>query len=150
MRNRRIFSSRRPAVGGCERLIDREGILLRPKSRASFKGGFRRPTLGPPGSVLVNRHGLGAPRFGGTASSRGPLPDTPLRCRYILRPAGSETGSGTCRRRGFPRRGLPFRIRARPAHKQAVHRTNGGFRYRSSPHLPLTFALECLNNIYGG
>ena len=126
MRNRRIFSSRRPAVGGCERLIDREGILLRPKSRASFKGGFRRPTLGPPGSVLVNRHGLGAPRFGGTASSRGPLPDTPLRCRYILRL--HQAGSGTCRRRGFPRRGSPTKIRAVPGTQQIGQPDSGGFR----------------------
>ena len=30
---------------GFERCVDREGRLLRPKSRGSFEGGFRRPTL---------------------------------------------------------------------------------------------------------
>ena len=71
---------------------------------------------GPPDSVLVHRHGLAAPRLGGAASSRGPLPDTPLRCRYILRL--HQAGSGTCRRRGFPRRGSPIRIRAVPGTQQ--------------------------------
>jgi hypothetical protein len=70
-----------------------------------------------PGSC-TSHCALEASRLGGTASSRGPLPDAILLCRCILRPAGSETGSVTWRRRCFGRRGAPIRIHAAPGTQQ--------------------------------